>query len=270
MTANIPFPASADRPSRPISAVIITAARSPHLAATLASVEWCDEILLLVSGDPAAVARLPGSGRWRIETHPFRSYGQQKREAVARATHDWILSLDDDEWLDPEATSAILAADRENPETCFTFRRRTFVGRREIRHGSWGREEVLRLFNRTTAGFSDLPVHEQVEPASRPRLLAGSILHHSFTDLADVLARSIRYARPKAEIMLAKGQRVRAWALPWRGLAAFVKSYLLRAGFLDGPAGFVIAISRVIDSTLPRAMVLTGGDTEPADPATGS
>jgi hypothetical protein len=44
--------------------------------------------------------------------------------------------------------------------------------------------------------------------------------------------------------------------LPLRGLAAFVKSYVLRSGWRDGAIGFVVAIGRVIDSTLPRALLL--------------
>jgi hypothetical protein len=43
--------------------------------------------------------------------------------------------------------------------------------------------------------------------------------------------------------------------LPLRGLAAFTKSYCLQGGWRDGAAGFVVALSRVVDSTLPRAIV---------------
>ncbi|MFM8379515.1 MAG: hypothetical protein ACKOB1_09355, partial [Planctomycetia bacterium] len=172
----------------------------------------------------------------------------------------WILSLDADETLDAEAAAAVAALDLADPEACFAFRRRTFIGRREIRHGPWGGERVLRLFHRSSAGFSPLPVHEQVEARSRPRLLPGSILHHSFTDGADVLARSIRYARLKAEVMRAKGQRVAAWRLPLRGVGNFAKAYVLQGGWRDGAAGFIIALSRVIDSTLPRALLLLSDD----------
>ena len=101
---------------------------------------------------------------------------------------------------------------------------------------------------------------EQVRAAGPSRLLPGSILHHSFDDSAAVLARSIRYARLKAGIMRAKGQRVSGWTMPWRGMTAFAKAYVLQGGWRDGPDGFVIALSRVIDSTLPRTMLLVGED----------
>ncbi|NDC53450.1 MAG: glycosyltransferase family 2 protein [Planctomycetia bacterium] len=240
----------------PISAVVIARDAGRHLAATLASVFWCAERLVLDSGstdDTVAIARAAGA---RVEHQPFLGYGPQKRRGVALATHDWILSLDADEALDARAAEAIRSLDLADPAACYALRRRTFIGRREVLHGPWGGERVLRLFHRDRADFSALPVHEQVVAASAPRLLPGSILHHSFTDPADVLARSVGYARLKAGIMRGKGQRVSGWTLPWRGAATFAKSYLLQGGWRDGTAGFVIALARVVDSTLPRSLLL--------------
>lgn len=249
---------TAGRPA--ISAVVIARNAGAHIRETLASVGFCAERLVLDSGssdDTVTLARAAGA---RVEHQPFLGYGPQKRRAVELATHDWILSLDADEALDPDAAAIIAALDLADPAECFEFRRRTFIGRREILHGPWGGERVLRLFHRGSADFSPLPVHEQVEARSRPRLLSGSILHHSFADGADVLERSIRYARIKAELIRAKGQRTSAWKLPIRGAGAFVKAYVLQGGWRDGTAGFVIALSRVIDSTLPRALLLLSDD----------
>ena len=239
-----------------ISAVVIARDAEAHIGETLASVAFCAERLVLDSGstdDTAAIARMAGA---RVEQQPFLGYGPQKRRAVELAEHDWILSLDADESLDAEAAAAVAALDLTDPARCFAFRRRTFIGRREIHHGPWGGEQVLRLFHRSSANFSPLPVHERVESRAAPRLLPGSILHRSFTDSADVLARSIRYARIKADLIRGKRQRTSAWTLPFRGLATFAKAYVLQGGWRDGTAGFIIALSRVIDSTLPRALLL--------------
>jgi glycosyltransferase involved in cell wall biosynthesis len=243
-----------------ISAVVIARDAGAHIGETLASVAFCAERLVVDSGstdDTVAIARAAGA---RVAHQPFLGYGPQKRRAVDLASHDWILSLDTDESLDAEAAAAVADLDLADTGRCYAFRRRTFIGRREIRHGPWGGERVLRLFHRSSAGFSPLAVHEQVEARAAPRLLPGSILHHSFTDGADVLARSVRYARLKADIMRAKRQRVSVWTLPLRGAGNFAKAYVLQGGWRDGTAGFVIALSRVIDSTLPRALLLLSDD----------
>jgi hypothetical protein len=116
----------------PISAVVITSGRSQHLADTLESLSWCDEVVVLVSHDVEAVRSLPAASTCRIETHPFEGYGPQKRRAVGLARYDWILSLDDDEVLDGEAVAAIGSADLGGAVCSFDLRRRTFIGRREV------------------------------------------------------------------------------------------------------------------------------------------
>jgi len=249
---------------RPISGVMITRDAAGRLAAALRSLDGCAERLVLDSestDDTVAVARAAGA---RVEHQPFLGYGPQKRRAVELATHDWILSLDADEVLDAEARAAVATADLADPAACFAFRRRTFVGGREVRHGAWRDERVLRLFNRTTAAFKPLPVHEEVESRRPPVLLPGAIIHHSYADCADVVARTLRYAPVKAGIIRRKGQGVAVWTLPLRGLSAFLRSYVVRGGWRDGAAGFVIAVSRVLDSTLPRALLLE--ERRPPDP----
>jgi hypothetical protein len=249
----------------PISAVIITRDAAAHLADVLAAIDFCDEQLVLDSGstdDTLAIATTHGA---RVEQQSFLGYGPQKCRAVALATHDWILAIDADEILDDEARDAIRRLDLSDPHACWSLRRRTFIGSREVRHGAWRNDRVLRLFNRTTAGFKPLPVHEEVESGRRPSLLPGSLLHFSYIDSAAVLARAVRYAPLKASIMRRKGQRAQPWLMPFRGLAAFCSSYLVRGGWRDGAAGFVVAIARVIDSTLPRALVLLDEPPPPSD-----
>jgi glycosyltransferase involved in cell wall biosynthesis len=257
LLGDTPPPSPARPESLPISAVIITQNAAARIEAVLLAVAMCDERLVLDSGstdDTVAVARAAGA---RVEHQPFLGFGAQKRRAVELARHDWILSLDADELLDAESRASLFRLDLSDPAACWAIRRRNFVGSREVVHGAWRGERVLRLFNRTTAGFKDITVHEEVVARTSPRLLAGSILHYSFTDCRDVLSRSLRYAPLKAEIMRTAGEKARVWMLPLRGLAAFVKSYVLRGGWRDGAIGFVVAIGRVIDSTLPRALLLT-------------
>jgi glycosyltransferase involved in cell wall biosynthesis len=251
--------------SLPISCVVITRDAGVRLAATLESAGACAERLVLDSGSTDATLAIARDFCARVEHQPFLGFGLQKRRAVELATHDWILSLDADEALDAEAARGLASLDLSDPGRCFAWRRRTFIGAREMRHGPWGHERVLRLFNRTRSGFTAHRVHERVDGATAPKLAPGSILHHSFNGCADVIVRSARYSGPKAAILRDKGETSPAWMLPIRGLAAFTKSYCLQGGWRDGAAGFIVALSRVIDSTLPRAIVSV--DPSPSPPA---
>lgn len=252
----------------PISCVVITRDAAAGLGATLDSVAMCAERLVLDSGSTDATVDLARARGARVEHQPFLGFGAQKRRACELATHDWILSLDADEALDDEAGAALRSLDLSDPRVAWEWRRRTFIGRTEVRHGPWGGERVVRLFHRAHGGFTDHRVHERVVAAGRPRLAPGSILHHSFTGCDDVIARAARYALPKATILRSKRERTPAWFLPARGLAAFAKAWIVQGGWRDGAAGFVVALSRVVDSTLARAIVECDGD-DP-DPSTAS
>lgn len=240
----------------PISCVVITRDAERHLGATLDSAACCAERLVLDCGSSDGTVSLALAAGARVEYQPFLGFGPQKRRACELASHDWILSLDADEMLDGDAIEGMPTLPLDDATVCWEWRRRTFIGRRELRYGPWGNERVLRLFNRRHARFSDHAVHERVQADAAARLAPGTILHHSFTGCDDVLVRAARYAVPKAAILRAKREHTPAWLLPARGAAAFAKSWILQGGWRDGAAGFVVALSRVVDSTLGRAIVL--------------
>ena len=251
MTAALPHAAG----TLPISCVVITRDAAAGIAATLDSARACGERLVLDSGSTDGTVGIALAHGARVEHQPFLGFGAQKRRACELAAHDWILSLDADEALDEEAIAGLAALDLSDGTVCWEWRRRTFIGRTEVRHGPWGHERVLRLFHRGHAGFSDHRVHERVVASTPPRPAPGSILHHSFGGCEDVIARAARYAIPKAEILRSKREHTPPWLLPLRGLAAFAKAWIVQGGWRDGAAGFVVALSRVVDSTLARAIV---------------
>ena len=239
--------------SAPISATIIVRNGEAHLARVLAALTPCAEVLVLDSGSTDRTVAIAQTAGARVEQQVFLGFGPQKNRAIALARHDWILSLDADEVLDAEAQQALAGLDLSDPTRCFRIRRRTFVGTRELRHGHLN-DAPVRIFNRTRARFNDVQVHESVRPAGPVSILPGSIEHYSFRDAADLIARGAGYARAKAERFRQDGRR---GSPPWliaRAAAAFAKSYVLKAGFLDGGLGVISALSAAVDAATPLAM----------------
>ena len=75
----------------------------------------------------------------------------------------------------------------------------------------------------------------------RVERLKGDLEHHSYRDLGDQLERIRRYSEIEAREMVAAGRRVRLRDMALRPPARWLRAYVLRAGFLDGVAGFAIA-----------------------------
>ena len=147
-----------------ISAVVIVKDGERHLAAVLAALRGCAEIVVLDSGSTDRTVEIARAAGARVEHQAFLGYGAQKNRAVALASHDWILSLDADEILDATGQAALAGLDLSDPRRCWRVRRRTFVGARELRHGHLN-DAPVRLFNRTATRFSESIVHESVAPA---------------------------------------------------------------------------------------------------------
>lgn len=222
-----------------LSLVVITRDAGGELAACLDSVRFAAETLIVDSGsrdDTVQIARARGA---RVIEQAWLGFGPQKRFAVTQATHDWVLCLDADERVSPELASSI--ADVLQGPRCAAFemaRRNRFFGR-WLAHGEGYPDWAVRLFDRRHARWSDDPVHERVQADGAVGRLDGDLLHESAESLDAYLAKQNRYTTLQAAALHARGERFSVARMVASPVVRFVRFYVLRAGFLDGVAGFV-------------------------------
>ena len=243
----------------PVSAVVITKDAEALLDQVLGALGCCDEIVILDSGSIDRTREIAAKHEVSWFERPFDGYGPQKRHAVVRARHDWILSIDADEVLDDEAGAAIAAIDwsAQAPSSCWRLRRRPHVGSREIRYGHWNPDWVIRLFHRRHHDFSASRIHESVAPTGAVRTLPGSLLHYSYRDLGDIFRMD--YHRLKAQRYRDQGRRAGGGVLATRATWRFFYSYIIRRGFLDGPAGVAVALAGSLNAVMGLALASEEG-----------
>ena len=109
-----------------------------------------------------------------------------------------------------------------------------------IRHGLWGNDRVLRLFERQRGRFTDARVHESLVCDGETRVLEGILVHDSVDSPEDARSKARRYAFLGAEALRARGRGGSLQGGVHAGWS-FVRGYLLRAGFLDGRFGLTLA-----------------------------
>jgi hypothetical protein len=102
---------------------------------------------------------------------------------------------------------------------------------------------VDRLFRNGSARFSNDLVHERLVHEGPSQRLNHPLLHYSFRDFSDVLQKVDRYSTASAAQAFTRGKRASVFTAVGHGLWAFVRTYILKAGFLDGPHGLALAIS---------------------------
>jgi glycosyltransferase involved in cell wall biosynthesis len=234
-----------DKPGAGVSVIVITRDEEHVIADCLESVQWADEIVVLDCGSSDRTVEICRTYTDRVYETDWPGFGIQKNRALSHARCDWVLSLDADERVTPALAEEIrgrLQHEHTNANGLVIPFQSSYLGR-TMRHGDWRNETHLRLFRRSQGRFSDDPVHERLIVDGEIGTLANPIVHHSFASLEEVLDKVNRYSTAGAERKFARGQRSSLFKALSHATWTLFSGYVLKAGFLDGREGFLLAVS---------------------------
>jgi len=254
-----------------LSVILITRNEAAHIGDCIDSVlPLAAQIVVVDSGstdDTVQIARAKGATV--VVTQDWPGFGPQKNRALDLATQSWVLSIDADERVTPElaqeirrviggqqASDASAKAQATPNQNAYKMARLSNFCGHWIRHSDWWPDYVVRLFRRGTARFSDAIVHERVEAHGNIGLLRAHLLHYSYPDMDHAMHKMIRYASDAARMMHARGRRASICSAIGHATWTFVRTYILKRGFLDGRAGFMIAAMNAMGSFLRYATLM--------------
>lgn len=228
-----------------LSVAIITCNEARNIERCLRSLTGVADDIVVVdsfsSDDTPVIAESLGA---RVIRHVFDGYGPQKAFAESQTRYDWVLNIDADECLSDELRASLLQF-KEQPPVCagYYINILTNYCGAWIRHCGWYPNRKLRLWNKTKGAMSGDTVHEGWYPADAAGsigTLKGDILHYSFPDISTHLRKIEHYSDAGARYDVARGKRVSLLKLLLAPRWAFIQSYILRRGFLDGYYGYVV------------------------------
>ncbi|WP_312217366.1 glycosyltransferase family 2 protein [Pantoea vagans] len=227
-----------------LSVVMIAKNEAELLPDCLASVSWADEIIVLDSGssdDSVEIATQAGAQVYKSDD--WQGYGIQRQRAQGYATGDMILMIDADERVSPELRAAIEQVLVASPSrTVYSLGRSNLFLGRFMRHSGWYPDRVMRLYPRTFR-YNDNLVHESLQSDGAPVVaLPGDLEHLTCRDLIAFQRKQLAYAEAWAKERHQRGKRCGLFSVFSHTLGAFVKTLLLRAGFLDGKQGWILAV----------------------------
>lgn len=226
-----------------ISAIIITKNEEKHIRDCIESIRWVDEIIVVDSGSTDDTVAICKELNCSVTETDWPGFGPQKNRALKLANHEWILSIDADERIPEKLKYEIIAAIHEPAHDSYQIPRSSSYCGKFIKHSGWTPDHVLRLFRRSKARFSDDIVHEKVIADGTTGLLITPLVHHSFESLDQVLDKVNHYSSLGAKQMYRRGKRSSLGKAILKGFWAFIRTYILRLGVLDGHHGLMLAIS---------------------------
>ncbi|SBW11075.1 Glycosyltransferase, group2 family protein [uncultured delta proteobacterium] len=269
------MPETATEPQRPaITGVVLTRDGERLIGKCLASLSFCDAVLVVDSGsadNTIAIAKEAGA---TVIENPWPGFAAQFTFAAAKVATDWFFILDQDECCSDELGKAILEHIRDArradndlaaPITAFSIARRSWYFDRFMKHGGWYPDHILRVFRTGLVTFSqDAHIHYHPKGASA-HITTGEVIHYPYTGFFHQLAKLNVYAEQGADALRASGKK--GGVLPGLGhaVARFCRIYILKAGFLDGRAGFLAAMHGAFYAFLKYVRVLESDWGHPFD-----
>jgi hypothetical protein len=230
----------------PFSIVIVAKDSVDKIGRLLESLRGLsDDVIVCDTGssdDTIGVSQRMGA---QVHSIPWEGYGKSKNRAIGFARHDWILSMDSDEKVDPDLYKELQQWQPSGTNTVYQVLWKNFFAGQWIRHSDWGSSWKNRLFYKHTVGWDDAIAHEDVagnEPLQFVKL-KGYLEHYTFKDSREYASKMVHSAMITALKYHQKGKKAGIAKVVLSPFYSFIKTYLLKLGFLDGYKGWIIAVT---------------------------
>jgi glycosyltransferase involved in cell wall biosynthesis len=224
-----------------LSACIITLNEAQRIERCIRALSFCDEVIVVDAHSSDATREIAARCGARVIERDWPGYRSQKQFATEQARHDWVLSVDADEWVTPELAAEIgVQRARGFPQAQgYSLPRLTRYFGGYLRHGNAWPDRKIRLYRRDAARWVGYEVHEKIAVEGVVARLHAPLEHDAYRDLDDQLSRMDRYARLMAQEMQRAGRRCSLAAAFLHPAWRFLRGMLFRLGMLDGWRGWL-------------------------------
>lgn len=234
-----------------ITAAILTHNEAQMLAGCLATLQWCDQIIVLDHHSTDDTVKQALAAGAVVSTSRSESFAQRREQLLAACRTDWILYIDADERVTPDLAEELQQTVTDGTVAVASFPRRNYFFGRQFSHGGWQGEAVTRLFRVSALEGWQGSIHESPIFEGIVKELQSPLWHFTHRNVADGLAKTARWTPMEAELLSQQSRsRVSVWTILRKGLGEAWRRGVMQAGWKDGQAGLVEVITQVINRML--------------------
>ena len=227
-----------------ISCFVVCCNEEKHMRRCLESVKWCDELIVIDSGSTDRTLEIAREYTDKILHRPWSGYVAQKSFGLEQCTQEWVLNIDADEEVSPELKTELQRLLENAPADIdgYLMNRVVFYLGRWFRKGGWYPEYRLRLCRRSATTWGGLDPHEKAVVRGKTARLCGELLHYTYRDIRDHVARLNSHSSAAAESLFAMGTTTSVSRILFNPPSRFFKFYLLKGGFREGVPGVIAGV----------------------------
>ena len=168
--------------------------------------------------------------------------GAQKDFGISQLNTRWVLVLDADEELTVELSASIKSILKFPQNSFYKMHRRSYFLGKIIRHGDWGKDWIIRLFEKEKYQWTKDIVHSRLNVSKKKaKKLKGKLIHYSQDSISESLCKANNYSSASSEILFNKGKKIGVFTVRLHEYWTFFRSFFMRCGFLDGYRGYLVA-----------------------------
>ena len=231
-----------------VSAIVVCFNEERNIGACLESLRWCEEIVVVDSFSTDGTVEICRRYTDRVIQRKWAGYRDQKAFAHSQATKEWVLLVDADERVTPELKEEIRQSliHDGTQYAGYSVPRLVYYLSRWWWRGGWYPDYDVRLFRRERAIWGGMDPHEKILVDGKVRRLRHPLHHFSYRNIDDHMQRINRFTSISSAELLKGNQRWRWSDALLRPAFRFFRSYFLKRGFMEGFAGFYVAVTAAV------------------------
>lgn len=241
-------PISSDSSRKTIAAVIITRNEEKMIANCIASLSFCDEIVVVDSGsddNTIEIAKREGAKVVHVSEGAFKDWRNKGKEVVSC---DWILYIDADERVTPALADEVTRTTQFTSTVAFALHRNNIHFGKWLEYGGWEKDLIVRLFKRANLVRWEGEVHESAIVEGVIGELKEPLVHLTHRSIRDGLVKSYTWTDTEARLLFEAGTKpVKPFTLVRKFLMEFFRRLVFKKGYKDGIEGWIESFQQAIN-----------------------
>lgn len=228
-----------------IATIVLTKNEETHLAKTLKSISWVNDVIIIDSGSTDETLKIAKKYKCKIYKRELDNFASQRNFALGKATqYDWALMIDADEIVEDQLAKELTSFAKDIYLDGVEIPRKNYIFGKWIEHTDWYPDHRLVFFRPKIVKYEQ-GVHERAHFIKGNKTTATAknhIIHHNYDTVREFVVKNlVEYPENFAQHLSQEKYQMKPADLLQKPLGEFMRRFFLTEGYKDGMYGLVLS-----------------------------